>query len=89
MCGSSLVHGGYLRTSSGSLAMLAGVFGGTSKAQSWVADCVFFWVLAVRRIHQQYGERILAIAVSGLTVTEKHRLMARSSGACLWVGCLV
>jgi hypothetical protein len=40
-----------------------GVFGGTSKDQSWVADCISFWVLAVRRIHQQYGERIFSIAV--------------------------
>ena len=36
------------------------------------------------------GERIFAIAVSRLTVSEERRLIARSSsGACLWVARLV
>ena len=39
---------------------------------------IVLWVLALRRIHQQYRWRAnFCLAVSGLTVIEKRRLIAR------------
>jgi hypothetical protein len=42
---------------------------------------IALWLLALHRVHQQYGERIFAIAVSGTNRQQKkRRLMAHSSG---------